>query len=665
MSTSVTCDPGKSRPAGGLFGEADLSQQRLLRRNLSFLTATGICMLASGAIALWAKSAPWPATGHVISLAGLALGFPMFWIAVKTVIRARNKLTTEVFITIALAAVVYEGQYWYAAWVVFILWLGESLMAWAGRQARSAVEALLRLVPHQARIIDSTGARLVPVEQVQVGQVFMVHPGERMPLDGIIVQGETTVDESMLTGEAIPADHGAGDQVFAGTANLHSTIHVRATSTAQDNTVANIVTLMRQAQDAHIPAKRTVEEFLRWFLPLVLVTAAVTGIVTGSLERVAAILLVITPCAFSASTPLALIATIGNAARHGIVIKGGASIEALSRAQVMLLDKTGTLTASTPQLSVIDALGRPELEVLAAAAIAERPSSHPLARAVCAAADERGLRRTEPDHFEVSSGHGVIATYRGHRLAVGSSRFLQQYDHLVVPGTVRAQASGWEAAGHTVAYVIEDSTVIGILGFLAQPRANAVAVIGGLRRLGIRRLIMVTGDGSRPARAVAAQLGIEHHAEMTPAGKLDIVRRWQDNGDTVAMVGDGINDATALAAADVGIAMVSAGAEVAALAADVVVHGDRLSRVLAAARLSRRGARTIKTNIIFATGYNIIGLMLALTGLIAPGEAVLFHCASFISVVLSSALVLTYDPQVTDEPAERRERLAEDVGNAA
>jgi heavy metal translocating P-type ATPase len=666
-SVSITSAPAKPRPAcGGLFGEADLSQERLLRRNVTFLAISALCMLSSGAIGLWARSsASWTDAGHVISFIGLALGLPMYWIAVKTVVLARSKLTTEVFITIALAAVTYEGQYWYAAWVVFVLWLGETLMAWAGRQARSAVGALLGLIPRQARVAGPDGTRMVPVEQVEVGDIVVVHPGERIPLDGVLVQGETTVDESMLTGEAVPADHTVGDHLFAGTANLHATIRVRATTTTEDNTVTGIVTLMRQAQAAHIPAKRTVDLFLRWFLPLVLAGAALTGFLTGSLERVAAILLVITPCAFSASTPLALIATIGVAARLGIVIKGGTCIEALSRVDVVLLDKTGTLTASTPQLSVIEAIGRTDDEVLTAAAIAERPSSHPLARAVCAAADERGLAEVEPDEFELASGHGVIASYAGHRLAVGSARFLDRRDDLVVPGSARDRAASLEAAGYTIAYVLEQDTVIGILGFLAQPRPSAPAVIAGLRRLGMRRLIMVTGDRSRPARAVAARLGIDHEAEATPAGKLSIVRRWQDEGHTVAMVGDGINDATALAAADVGIAMVSAGAEVSALAADVVIHGDRLSRVLAAARLSRRGTNTIKTNILFATGYNLIGLMLALAGVIGPGEAVLFHCGSFITVVLNSAFMLSYNPKVPDEPAADKEQPSQVVATAA
>lgn len=643
---SMTVDAATSSPSGGgLFGEADLSQERLFRRNLAFLGAAAACMLSGAAIGLWVHIPVWTTAGHVISIVGLALGYPMFWAAIKTVLSERNKLTTEVFITLALIAVVYERDYWYASWVVFILWLGETLMAWAGRHARNAVEALLKLIPRQARLLTADGPVLVPVENVQVGQTVVVRPDERIPVDGQILQGETSVDESMLTGEAVPADHAAGDAVFAGTSNLQGTIHVRAATTMQDNTVAHIVGLMRQAQRAHIPAKRTVDLFLRWFLPLVLLAAVAAGIATGSAARVASILLVITPCAFSASTPLALIATVGAAARRGLVIKGGASIEACSRARVVLLDKTGTLTASTPQLATLDAFaGHGEDEVLQLAAIAEKHSAHPLARAVLAAAEQHGPVADDPESFEVASGHGIVATHAGHRISVGSERFLDRAG-ITIPHAVRLAAAEREESGHTLAYVLRDGAIIGILGFLAQPRASAAAVIAGLRKLGVRHIVMVTGDRSRPAQAVATRLGIDYHAQATPEAKLGEVRRWKEQGQVVAMVGDGINDSTALAAADVGIAMVGAGAEVAALAADIVVHGDHLSRVLTAARLCRRGIRTIQANIFFATVYNIVGLILALLGVISPGTAVLFHAASFISVVLNSATVLLYRPR--------------------
>jgi len=657
MANDTECT-ATATPQTGLFGEADLSQERLFRRNVLFLGTTFLCMIGGALIRLLTDGQAWIFAGQVVSVVGLVLGFPLFWIAAKTIFSRRPRLTTEVFITLALVAVVYEGELWYASWVVFIMWLGETLMAWAGRHARSAIDGLLKLVPRQARLVTDDGLQTVPVEQVGIGQRVMVHPGERIPVDGLVFKGQTAVDESMLTGEAIPVDRGPGEEVFAGTYNLQGAIGVEVTRAIGQNTLSRIVELMRKAQREHVPAQRTVDLFLKWFLPFVLLIAAAVGIWTGSLERVATILLVITPCAFAASTPLAVIATVGNAARRGIVIKGGSGLEALSRANVVLLDKTGTLTASTPRLVSVDAVGAlAEADVLGLAASAEKPSSHPLARAVCVAAEERGLRPADPDEFEVASGHGVIAITGGHRLAVGNGRFLAQRG-VTLPEDVQDVATRREDEGNTVAYVVDGDVVIGVLGFIAPPRANAAAVIDGLRRAGMRKLVMVTGDQSRPAEAVAKQLGIEYRAQATPEAKLAEVQRYQKDGHVVAMVGDGINDSTALAAADVGIAMVSAGAEVAAMAADVVVHGDQLDRVLTTAKLARRGIRTIQINILFATAYNIVGLGLALAGVISPGTAALFHAASFISVVVNSSLVLGYNPKVPTDPNAGADRAA-------
>lgn len=663
-SCSATTEPPQTQ---GLFGEADLSEVRLLRRNLRFVIATGVLMLASGVLALVSSAEHIVLASEAMAIAGIALGYPLYWTAVKTVVSKHPRLTTEVFITLALVAVIFEGLYWYASWIVFVMWGGESLMAWAGRHARSSIEELLKLVPRKARVLDGDGdnetERSMPVEDVEVGQRVVTHPGERIPVDGVIESGDTAVDESMLTGEAVPVDKSSGDEVFAGTYNLHGSIAMRTTKAASQNTVARLVELMRKAQREHIPAQKTVDMFLHWFLPAILLTAVAFGIATGSLERVAVILLVVTPCAFAASTPLAVVTTVGNAARRGIVVKGAGALEAATRTDTVLLDKTGTLTASTPQLVTVDAIGdNDEHDVLRLAAIAEQPSGHPLAEAVCAAAAERGITASRPDEFQLAPGHGVTAVSGEHRLAIGNKRFLDQLGVTLTPQIERVAAER-EEQGHTVAYVLDHGVIIGVLGFIALPRRNAKDVIDGLRALGMRELVMVTGDQSRPAQATAKQLGIECRAQVTPEAKLDEVTRHRDEGKVVMMIGDGVNDSSALAAADVGIAMVSPGGEVAAVASDVVVHGDKLSRVLAFARLARHGIRTIKINILFTIVYNVVGLVLGMLGVISPGVAGLFHAASFISVVINSALVLRYNPKVPEEPesevpASERSRVA-------
>ena len=652
-SEKTTCAVTPEPATEDLFGAGDISRGRLLLRNLCFFVASVLCTATSAILFLTVETEPWPSVARWFTHVGVGLGYPLFWSALRTLALApiRRKLTTEVFVTLALVAVLYAGEYWYASWVVTILWLGEVLMAWVGRRSRSAMEQLIRLMPREARVVSDGDHEVLPIERVRVGDVVAVYPGERIPVDGIVVRGETSVDQSMLTGESVPVDRGMSDEVSTGTFNLLANIHVRTQRPVAENAVARIIRLMRQAQRERVPLQRVVERFLSWFLPLVLLAAGATWAWTGAVERAAAILLVITPCAFAASTPLALVATVGNAARRGIVTKGAASIEALDRSSVMLLDKTGTLTASTPQVVGLEVFSGTEQELLKVAAIAEKSSAHPLARAIVAAAIERDLAVPEPDGFEVVTGSGVRAPWQGQTIRVGNDRFLAR-EGLAVPETVRQRAATWQEEGHTVVYVACDDEVLGFVSFLAAPRGSANAVVEGLRGLGFERIVMITGDHERAARAVAGQLGLEYRAEVSPKEKLDEVLRWKNDGYAVAMVGDGINDATALAAADAGIAMGGAGAEIAASAADVVIQNERFGSVLAAARLARRGVRTIRLNIFLAIVFNLVGLPLAMFGVITPAGAALFHAASFVSVVANSALVINYNPRVVPEDDE-------------
>ncbi|HEX5402695.1 MAG TPA: cation-translocating P-type ATPase [Pseudonocardiaceae bacterium] len=638
--------------AVGLYGAVDLSQTLLLRGKMRFFLAALVCMASSGALSLLAgPTGPARDTATAISLLGLCLGYPLFWVAAKTILFERNKLTSDVFVTLALIGVLYLHSYWYASWIVFIMWLGEILMAWAGGHARLAVEELLKFVPQYANVMRGDGRpHQVPVRSVAVGDVVVIQPGERIPVDGAVIRGQTSVDQSMLTGESVPVDAEPGDQVFAGTFNLLGTIQVRTATIATENTVAKIVGLMRNVQADRLPVQATVDRFMRWFLPVVLVGCVITFIVTRSVSHMTSVLLVITPCAFVASTPLAMVATIGNAARRGIVIKNGSCLEALARADVALVDKTGTLTTALPVLAEVQPLTGSTDDLLQAAAVAERSSTHPLARAVVDAALARGIEVDEPDSFRVATGHGVRARWRGRDIGVGNERFLAQ-EGLLLPGPLRDWSREREEQGRTLSYLVVDGEVVGALGFLAMPRRYASGLVTQLRRFGIRHIIMLTGDRSRPAQAVAGELGIEYVAEATPETKVDHVMKWRQDGHCVVMVGDGINDATALAAADVGIAIGGdVGTEIAASAADIAVHGDRLGSVLIAARLARRAVGTVKLNIFFATFYNVVGLGLAVAGLLSPGTAVLFHFAAFGSVVVNSALVLLFHPKVTEEP---------------
>jgi heavy metal translocating P-type ATPase len=662
-SCGPACKPGES----SLFSADEMSQRWRLRRNLRYLAAAAVLCAANGLLFQFGGTGTTRAVAMAIALACVCLGYPLVLSSYRALLR--RQLNSEVFITLAMVTVLAIQHWWYASWVVTVMWLGDGLTAWMGLRARSSVEALLKqvLLPRQARVMTADDDTvLVPVESVAVGQVALVQPGETIPVDGRVVSGETAVDQSMLTGESVPVDAGIGDAVYAGTHNLLGTIRVRTETVSEENTVAQIATMMRRAQAQQIPVPRAVDRFIRWFFPLALLGGVVAFAVTGDPSRMAAILLVLAPCAFSAATPLALVATIGNAARYGIIIQNGPVIEALPRARVALLDKTGTLTTSAPVLTVIEPLGIGEDELLALAAAAESAiPSHPLARAVLDAAAGRGLRVRDPRTAEVTGGSGVTASCDGRRVAVGNARFMGRAG-LAVPASLEDQARQLRDEGCTLAYVAVDGKVSGFLGFLALPRPAAQSVVDGLRRAGLASIVMLTGDHSRAAEAVAGRLGLEVVSEASPQDKLDeVVRRKEalkQGRHAVLMVGDGINDAGALAAADIGIAMGTTGADVAASAADIVIQGDRLSRVLTAAKIARHGLRMIRVNIAFAFLFNVIGLGLASSGLITPAQGQVIGLASFFSVVFNSVGILAYRPRVIGDltaPAARQDTEAQ------
>lgn len=651
-SRGPACDPSESN----LFAADEIGQRGKLRRNLRYLAATAVLCAANGLMFLFGVKGIAETAATAIALAGVVLGYPLIPPSCKAL--RRRQLNSEVFIVLALVTVLAIQHWWYASWVVTVMWLGDTLTAWVGLRARSAVEAQLRQVlgPRRARVIlpdDDTA--LVPVESVAVGQIVLVRPGERIPVDGRVVSGETAVDQSMLTGESVPVDTGAGDAVCAGTHNLLGTIRVRTETVAGENTVAQIATMMRRAQEQQIPHPRTVDRFIRWFFPLALLGGVVIFAVTGDPHRMAAIFLVLAPCAFSAATPLALVATIGNAARYGVMIKNGSVIEALPRARVALLDKTGTLTTSAPVLALIESPGSGEDELLALAAVAESAiGSHPLARAVLDAAAARGLPVREPRTAEVTGGSGVTAICDGRRVAVGNAKFMRRAG-IAVPEPLEERARRLQDEGYTLSYVAADSEILGFLGFLAQPRPAARAVVDGLRRTGLASIVMLTGDHSRAADAIAGRLGLDVVSEANPQDKLaEVIRRkeaLEQGRQTVLMVGDGINDAGALAAADIGIAMGTSGAEVAASAADIVIHGDRLGQVLTAAKLARHCLRMIRVNIVFAFLFNVIGLALATFGSLTPLQGQVIGMAGFFCVVFNSAGILMYRPKTVDDSA--------------
>jgi Cd2+/Zn2+-exporting ATPase len=536
-------------------------------------------------------------------LASMAVGG---WPVLRAALAALRGRSLDMNVLMALAAVgaVGVGAYAEGAWVLALFALGTTLETFALDHTRRSVEALAALAPEEARVVEFGAERLVPVEEVAVGTLIGVRPGERLPLDGVVESGASSVDESPINGESVPADRGPGDAVYAGSLNQLGVLVVRTTQLAADSTIARIVELVEQAQGSRAPSERLVDRFARIYTPLVFVTALVVATVPALfgadastwIYRALALLIVACPCSLVISIPVAVISAIGAAARNGVLIKGGDALEDLARIRVVTLDKTGTLTAGTPQLVTIHAFdGIDQGEALRLAASLERHSEHPLAAALVRAAAERGIVLAETGQLSALPGRGIDARLDGRALWAGGPRLAAERLGASLPSSV----AELEAQGETVILLGEADRALAAFGLRDEARPEARAAVAALRRSGVERVVMLTGDNDAVACSVAECVGIdEFHASLLPDEKVARVRELEQAIGAVAMVGDGINDAPALAAARVGVAMGAAGSAVALDSANVALMGDDLSRLPMALDLARRAVGIMRQNVV-------------------------------------------------------------------
>lgn len=528
------------------------------------------------------------------------------WPVVRAALAALRGRNLDMNVLMALAAVgaVGVGAYAEGAWVLVLFALGTTLETFALDHTRRSVEALAELAPEEARVVELGVERLVPVDEVAVGALIGVRPGERFPLDGVIESGTSSVDESPINGESLPADRGPGDAVFAGSLNQLGALLVRTTQVAADSTIARIVELVEQAQGSRAPSERLVDRFARIYTPLVFASALLVATVPALLGadastwiyRALALLIVACPCSLVISIPVAVISAIGAAARNGVLIKGGEALEDLARVRVVTLDKTGTLTAGTPRLTTIRAFdGIDQDEALRLAASLERHSEHPLAAALVRAAADRGMALADTEQLSALPGRGIDARLDGRALWAGSPRLASERLGALLPTSV----AELEAQGQTVIVLGEADRALAAFGLRDEARPEAEAAVAALRRSGVERIVMLTGDNGAVARSVAERVGIaEYQGSLLPAEKLARVRDFEQTIGAVAMVGDGINDAPALAAARVGVAMGAAGSAVALDSANVALMGDDLTRLPMAIDLARRAMRIMRENVI-------------------------------------------------------------------
>jgi Cd2+/Zn2+-exporting ATPase len=581
-------------------------------------------------------------TGIALALAAVACGYTIYFTALRLLFRKR--ITVQLFVTVAIAASIAAGYYIPAATVVLIILAGTTLEDYVFYRTRGSIEKLVNMSPKTALVRRDGTEVEVAVEDVKLGETVLVKPGDKIPVDGTVISGYSAVNQAAITGESMPVEKAKGDQAFAGTMNGNGALEIKTEKIAEDTTIAHIIHLIEEAEEKRAPIQNIADRFTTYFLPFILILAAVVFTAAyflvglqPAITRTVSILLVACPCALGVAVPVAVVGAIGNASMNGIIIKGGTNIEKVKDVRSVAFDKTGTLTVGELKVVEIKTLNNySEEDVVRYAAIAEKFSEHPISKAVTAKATALGMLIPDPMEFKIVPGRGIEAHYGKQQILIGKGMaemaFTAEEDEAII---------GFESKGETALPVMLGKQMIGVIAVADTVRKDSSETVLRLKQLGIKT-VMITGDNVRVAKSIAGQIGVdEFYAELLPEQKVEIIGKMKKD-NVVAMVGDGVNDAPALANADVGFAMGAAGSDVAIETADVALLGDDLTKVEYTIRLSRKAFGKMKMNIAFSMAWNAIGLTLASIGLMVPILAAVFQEAGCISVVINSALLLLY-----------------------
>jgi Cd2+/Zn2+-exporting ATPase/Cu+-exporting ATPase len=574
---------------------------------------------------------PWAPFGNVnvVALtATLVGGYPIFKEAFEAL--RERRMTMELSMTIALVAALTIREAFTAVVIVLFVLVAEVLEHMTVGRGRRAIRDLLDLLPRSVVVRRAGAVTDVASHALSVGEIVVIKPGGRVPVDGVVVSGHSFVDQAAITGESLPVEKVPGASVFAGTINQSGALDVRTTGIGRDTTFAKIVEAVERAERSRAPIQKTADRLAGYLVYFALGAAALTFLLTRDARSTISVIIVAGACGIAAGTPLAILGAVGRAARQGAIVKGGIHVETLGRVDTVVLDKTGTLTLGTPEVVALHpAEGVTRAQLLEAAAIAELPSEHPLAKAVLGRAKVEGISPPDPEQFSYTPGKGIACSYGGERIVVGS-RALLEAEKVVVPPSTNAAATVLVARGGRFYGALEVADVV---------RPEAAAAIAEIHRMGLRT-VLLTGDATSIAQDVGGRLGVEVvHAELLPEQKLVRVRELQRAGRRVAMVGDGINDAPALAQADVGIAMGS-GTDVARESADVLLLGNDLLKLVEALRIARRCRRIIWQNFAGTLLVDGLGMVLAALSLLNPLLAAFIHVASELAFILNSTRLL-------------------------
>jgi Cd2+/Zn2+-exporting ATPase len=577
--------------------------------------------------------------GHNIAsasafLGAITLGYPIVWTAAKDI--WRGILSINELVAIAVLAAFASGDYKTAGIVAFFMLLGEIIETRTAEGARASIESLIKLTPTKARRITPQGEEEVAASDLAVGDVIRVRPGDNVAADGVIVSGQGSFNQATITGESLPADKKPGDEVFAGTQNLTGVLEIKVSRAGQDTTLGRVRELILAAEKTKLPIMKIVDQYMGFYTPLVLVIAALVWAFTKDLNNVISVIIFACPCAFILATPTAMVAALSAAARLGILIKNVADIELAAKINAFVFDKTGTLTTGELAVSRLAPFGETKpAELLRLAASAEKYSNHPTAKALAKLAGEAGVPLFEPNDFSETAGRGVKAQVNGSQVLVGRAQWLR--DNGVKDDLLKSVDLN-ETEGWSLIFVARDGKSIGWVGLQDQTRADARESLAELKESGVRRIAMVSGDRQPVATRVAQEIGCEEaKGECLPQNKVEFVRAVKAKGYQVAVVGDGVNDAPALAAGDIGIAMGAAGSEVAIHSATIALMNNDLRRLPFLVKLSRSTRTVINQNFLFGILFIIGGMTLSALGKVPPVLAAAMHTGGSLLVVFNSA----------------------------
>lgn len=563
-------------------------------------------------------------------------GAPILWDAATGLV-LRHDIKADVLVAIAIIASLALGEWFAAGEVALIMEIGGFLEDFSSGRARRGIEALSDMSPRTGRVVDPDGVSEVPVEEIGIGQTLRVLPGEAVPVDGRVVSGETSIDQSVITGESMPVDKAPGDEVFSGTVNQMGAFDMLVERTSEESSFQRLVGMVESVDADKTRMVRIADRWATRLVALVLALALVTYIVTGDVYRAVTVMIVFCPCAFILATPTAVVAAIGNLAKRGVLVRDGDALERMSQVDTVAFDKTGTVTEGRPKVVWSDGSDR----VLSAAASAESMSEHPFAKALVAYARSKDVEVSAPGSFRMTVGRGVEASVDGESVSIGSQRMMEE-SGITIPEDVLLRSQGIHDEGGTVVFVSIDGGYAGCFAFSDTIRGTSEETVSELRSMGVGS-ILLTGDNSRAASRIAAEAGIgDVKAECRPEDKMTEIDLLQSEGRRVCMVGDGVNDAPALKKAWVGIAMGATGSDMAAEASDIVLVKDGLDAIPHLAGISRRMMAKVRPNIGFSLCWNALAVAMSMAALLTPVTGALVHNIGSVFVVVNSALLLLY-----------------------